>query len=354
MRLADIWWQQVGSSLRLCRAIVRQMETETSFVLRLPRRLPWQDTFYDRMQDSLSSLRADRTLRFLTCTGAAPGRQILEELCSEEVRAGYWPDQSYARYLAALPELTLNHMYVWVRQISTPGQLEQWRSFAAQYAAAAAEADEPGPHALFVLEYRTKHPSAAAADEVGYRISGGDCQVFSLEAAALAEGLPAEYLATMAQCAGGGDPELAGALIREGEAFLRSPVDTVQQILAEGCTESGEPFAPADVETLHLRIWRAQMMVLFAQLEEKRLNYIRTNYARLKSWLPNPDEKGGVIDDPYDLEYGNLFYMTRRPDTDFSRQESEEIRLCRDVRNLLAHNELVPCDQALRLLEQTS
>lgn len=352
MRFADIWWQQVGRSLRLCRAIVQRMENESSFVLRLPQRLPWQDAFYDRMQDSLSSLRADRTLRFLLCTGAAPGRQILEELCTEEVRAGYWPDQSYARYLATLPEVTLDHMYVWVRQISTPGQLEQWRSFAAQYAAAAGGRDARAPRALFVLEYRTENPVPVAPDEVGYEVSGGDCQVFSLEAAALAEGLPAEYLATMAQCAGAGDPELTGALIREGEAFLRSPVAAVQQVLTRGCTEAGQPFAPAETETLHLRIWRAQMMVLFAQLEEKRLNYIRTNYARLKAWLPNPTDNGGTIDDPYDLEYGNLFYMTRRQDTDFSRQESEQIRLCRDVRNLLAHNELVPYEQALRLLEQ--
>lgn len=342
MNYPQIWWQQVGRSLRLCRAVSDRLYAETSLVLRLPRRLPWEDEFYDTMKDRLSAQQAQRMVRFITCSRQKPGDQILEELCSEDVRTGYWPGQSCEEYLAALPDLTLNQMYVWVRQITTPGQLESWRHFAARYAQAAAGSAPDSPHALFVLEYRTDHPEPEG-EEIGYAPTEGDCQVFCLEAAGLMDGLPTDYLATLAQCVGAGDPELSGRLIQQGKAFLEDPVGTARQVLSESGCAVGD-------DVVHLRVWRAQIMVLFALVEEKRLQYIRDNEDRLRAWLPTPAENGAQINDPYDLEFGNLFYMTRRADTAFTRQETEQITLCRDVRNLLAHNELVPCDKALRLL----
>lgn len=348
MNQARIWWRQVGSSLRLSQAVVQKVYGETSFVLRLPRRLPWQDAFYDNMHDRLSSLCAERTVRFLDCDGTDPGRQVLEELCSEQVRTEYWPGQSCAAYLAGLSELTLNQLYVWVRGIQNAAQLERWRNFAAEYAAAPGDPDAPRP--LFVLEYRTDHAGQAKEDAVGYGITAGDCQVFCLEAAALMPDLPTEYLAALAQSVGDGDPELCGALIRAGGAFLAEPVRAARQILRENRAESGAAFDPADDDTLRLRVWRAQITVLFAGVEERRLDYIRANEARLRAWMPTPDDRGALIRDPYDLEFGNLFYMTRRPDTAFTRQEAEMIDLCRDVRNLLAHNEPVPWDKVRAFL----
>ncbi len=344
MSLSRIWWRQVGRSLRLCQAVEDRLYAETSLVLRLPKCLPWEEEFYEDMKDRLSALQAQRMVRFLSCNGRRPGDQILEELCSEDVRTGYWPGQSCEEYLAGLPDLTLNQMYVWVRQITTPGQLEHWRHFAVRYREAAARLTPDSPHALFVLEYRTDHPESAG-EEIAYAPTAGDCQVFCLEAAALQEGLPTDYLATLAQCVGAGDPELSARLIREGRPFLEDPVGTARRVLGESGTAPGQ-------DILHLRVWRAQIMVLFALVEEKRLGYIRANEDRLRAWLPTPAENGAQINDPYDLEFGNLFYMTRRGDTAFTRQETEQITLCRDVRNLLAHNELVPCDKALRLLAE--
>ena len=348
MNHAQIWWRQVGSSLRLCQAVVHRACGETSFVLYLPRSLPWQDEFYDIMKDRLSSLRGDRTVNFLDCTGEDPGRQVLQELCAEDVRTRYWPGQSYADYLGGQTDITLNQMYVWVRGIRTAGQLDSWRTFAARYDGAARAAG--GLHALFLLEYRTDHPRADGG--VVYTPSGADCQVFCLEAAALQPCPSADYLACLAQSVSGGDPELAGALIRQGDPFLQEPEACARRLLDGGCSDSGQPFAPAGDETLHLRVWRAQIMVLFARVEEKRLEYIRANLDRLSGWMPVQAENGALIRDPWDLEFGNLFFLTRRGDTDFTRQETEMIRLCRDVRNLLAHNELVPYDKVSLLLSE--
>lgn len=342
MNFPQIWWQQVGRSLRLCRTVSDRLYAESSLVLRLPRQLPWEEEFYEIMKDRLSAQQAQRMVRFLDCGKQSPGDQILEELCSEDVRTGYWPGQSCEEYLAALPDLPLNQMYVWVRQITSQGQMERWRHFAARYAQETARIAPDRPHALFVLEYRTDHPQSEG-EEIGYAPTQGDCQVFCLEAAALMEGLPTEYLATLAQCVGEDNPELSGRLIQRGAAFLEEPVDTARQVLEECGTALG-------TDILHLRVWRAQIMVLFALVEEKRLQYIQDNEERLRAWLPTPTENGALIQDPYDLEFGNLFYMTRLPDTTFTQQEAEQIKLCRDVRNLLAHNRLVPWDKALRLL----
>lgn len=351
MNFAEIWWRQVGRSLRLCQEVVRRAYAETSFVLYLPRRLPWEAEFYDVMKDRLSSLQADRMVRFVTCSGLQPGEQVLSELCSEDVRTGYWPGQSPAVYLAGLSDIPLNQMFVWVRQIETAGQLEQWRSFAAQYTATAVRRDPEALHAVFILESRKAASSPAGESAVQYGITDGDCQVFCLEAAALQEELPTEYLAALAQCVGAGDPELSGRLILRGKTFLQDPVNTARQVLSDESADSGEPFAGADKTVLHLRVWRAQIMTLFALVEEKRLAYIRTNEDRLRAWMPTPAENGALIRDPYELEFGNLFYMTRHAETDFTRQETEQIELCREVRNLLAHNELVPYDKVQALLQ---
>ena len=64
MSLSSIWWQQVGSSLRMRQEVVRRLQNEESFVLRVPLRMPWQEDFYELMRDRLSSLNANRMVRF--------------------------------------------------------------------------------------------------------------------------------------------------------------------------------------------------------------------------------------------------------------------------------------------------
>lgn len=349
MSLSSIWWQQVGSSLRMRQKVVRRLQNEESFVLRVPLRMPWQEDFYELMRDRLSSLNANRMVRFLTCDSAlSPGQQILNELCSEDVRTSYWPGQSYAEYLAGLRDVPFNQMFIWVKNIMTSASLEQWRSFAAQYRAS--RSAEAGAHAVFILEYHTDNSTSGGSGEVIYSISDRDCQVFCLEASALFEELPWEYLSTLALCVGGGDPEKCAVLIQAGKEFLSDPEVTGQEILSQGYYSNEEPFPIPQEGTVRSSVWRAQIMVLFPLLEAHRFRYIYTNYDRLQRYLPLPDENGAVIHQPYDLEFGNLYYLTRQVGTSFSREEAENIRICRSIRNLLAHNNLVPYEDVMHLL----
>lgn len=350
MNLSSIWWQQVGRSLRLFQAIVHHVQTSRSFVLRLPTLFPWEQEFYNRIQSTLSALDANKMFRFLDCSAQkSPGQQVVEELCSEEVRAGYWPNQDLASYLADLRDVPLNQMFIWVRGISSVTVLENWKRFAAKYSVGSFD----HPRAVFILEYREQKPYSRSENEISYTITSADCQVFCLEAASLQNDLPVEYLATLAFCMGDEMPEQCGALLNAGNSFLQDPVSVAEQILTTENFSNGQPFFFAAKEQLRIRAWQAQIIVLFPLLEQRRIRYIQVQHPRLKSWLPITGENGQEITDPYDLEYGNLFFLTRRDDTTFSSEEVEIIRFYRDIRNLLAHNTLIPSEKALRFLSSS-
>lgn len=350
MNLSSIWWQQVGRSLRLFQAIVHHVQTSPSFVLRLPTLLPWEQEFYSRIQSTLSSMNANKMFRFLDCSAQkSPGQQVIEELCSEEVRAGYWPNQDLASYLADLRDVPLNQMFIWVRGIPSAAVLENWKRFTAKYSTGPSD----HPRAVFILEYREQKPCSRSEKEITYTITSADCQVFCLEAASLQNDLPVGYLSALAFCMGEEIPEQCGAFLKAGNAFLLDPVGAAEQILSTQNFSSGRPFFSAPKEQLRIRAWQAQVMVLFPLLEQRRTGYIQEHHARLKSWLPVTGENGQEITDPYDLEYGNLFFLTRRDDTTFSSAEAETIRFYRDIRNLLAHNTLVPCEKVLKFLSSS-
>lgn len=346
MSHAAIWWKQLGSSIRLLDGILNPIRNERSVVLRLPVDLPWEDMFYQQAQEQLSVLHSNRMVRFLDCSGQEPDQQVLEELCSEEVQTNYWPGQKVADYLAGLEHIPFHQMYIWVRGIASPGMLEKWRSFAAQ----CRSADRTGPCALFILEYRSKSRKESAADEVSYTVTGGDCLVFSLEAAAAYKEMPTEYLAILAQCASGNDPELCGVLLQDPQALFQDPITFTEQVLAQGHTSTGKGFASVPENLIRNRVWMAQINVLFSRLEAWRLQYIQDHRQKLEAWLPMTAENGAKIENPDDLEFGHLYYLTRQVYTRFDCDEVQNIALCRDIRNRLAHNVVVPCEKVQRLL----
>ena len=83
-------------------------------------------------------------------------------------------------------------------------------------------------------------------------------------------------------------------------------------------------------------LWRAQVGVLFPLLEEERRACLQKYASLLK--VPHNTGQGSVINDREELELGHIHYQLYDR---IDRQELARLQLLRDVRNALAHQEVV-------------
>lgn len=350
MNAGMIWWGQIGNSLRLLDRIANTLRDRRSAVLRVPPRLPWRETFYQAVELRRASFGGERRLRRLPWEeGADPGAYILDKLCSERVRADYWPGQTYGAYLGSRDDIVLCDYYVWITGIQSKRDLFRWLEFVGQYTQAAKQAEQS---AVFILECEETIADASGMDVIQYSVENYDCRVFALETAnALCAAEARAYQAELALSLAGNDPELCYALLREGGRLLQDPVKTAREVCQTALSSSGAPFPLPDEQEAASAAWEAAVVLLFPVLERFRMDFIKRFDEELRRHLPISNSNGDVVQDPQDLEIGPLFHIVTSCSKAFSPAMVEAVRLCRHVRNLLAHNKLVPYEDVKKVLE---
>ena len=80
------------------------------------------------------------------------------------------------------------------------------------------------------------------------------------------------------------------------------------------------------------------------------MNFISKNESELARHLPISNSNGDRVTEPCDLEIGALYYIVSSASKEFVAADVDTIRLCRRVRNLLAHNRIVPVDDVQKVL----
>ena len=349
MNAGAIWWGQIGNSIRLLTAVTNQLRSGRSAVLHVPGDLPWRQEFYDAADMRSAMLSAERRLVRLHWKDdpRGPGAFILEELCSPQVQADYWPGLTYAQYLGSRGDLLLNDCDVWVTGIHSKKALTQWEEFVAGYEQAARDLESRG---VFILECDAGPVEPARLPRIDYTVENYDCRVFALEAAAALGNAPQrDYQAELALSICRNDPELCHALLLTGEQLLRNPVQTAGEILYRGRSSQGLPFAPMDEERIQSAAWEAAVVLLFPALERCRMGFIARYKTELARYLPINNSNGERVKDPSDLEIGSLFYIVSNSAREFAPDDARNITLCREVRNLLAHNKIVPLEDVCKV-----
>lgn len=344
-----IWWRRLGSSLRLIESISEAFEDCRSTVLKVPASLPWRADFDDAVNNQCAPFAANKALeRRRWEENAEPGEYLLREFCSEAERAAYYPAMSYAQYLAEQDDISLNSYYIWVEGIHSKADLVKWADFVSQYTAYAAQ---PAQGAVFILEYDGPDVEPAGVNKVTYAVKNHDCRVFALEAAEdLANSALRTFQAELALCVSGGDPELCCELLTAGEKFLKNPAQTAEAVIGGGCASDGTPFAPLDEDRLASRAWEATVIHLFPVLERCRMDLIRRNADALNRKLPINNSNGERVDNVFDLELSGLFFIGNHDHAVFSGSDFGNLQLCRDARNLLAHNKIPSYSEIKTLL----
>jgi hypothetical protein len=243
---------------------------------------------------------------------------------------------TYAAYLAAKNDIMLNDYYIWITGVHSKADLSKWSEFIAQYRRCS---KIPEQRAVYVVEYDGAAVESFDLPMLSYSVESYDCRVFCLETAAALrntefQNYQAELALRICDC----DPELCFALLEIGNRLLHNPVRTAFEVLQNGYSSEQTVFTSKTEQQIQSAVWEASVVLLFPVLERCRLNFIAQNADALARHLPISNSNGDRITEPCDLELGSLHYIVSSANRDFCTVDTDAIRLCRKVRNQLAHN----------------
>ena len=349
----SIWWDRIGRSLRYIAAISSRFQEEKSFLLDASVGIPWEDIFQERVRQHVLRLYSDRMMRVHEPGEENPGKYCLTKCCPKSFQNGYWPDRSYAKYLCGNPDLTFHKCFFWIKCPADEGVQDQWEDFILEYEQEAKAAALP-IRAVFLLE-TSLFPEEVFHDLpiLRYGVSTGDCRVFAMELIEeLSQNDPdvadySDYLTELTVQVGQNHQEICSVLLADPQVFLRNPLRIGEQAWMSGF-HIGRSSKESDIFRL---VWKAQLVWLFPLLEQERLAFVM-NYARvLKNYLPLAGAGETRIEDPEDLEFGTLYYLTHKHHLIFSEREQRLLDLGRNARNLLAHNNPLSFEEIGELME---
>lgn len=351
MNGGSIWWEQLGTSRRFVEQIQKHMEAAESVVLHIPATLPWKSALYSIIDLRKASFSGDRQLQRLEWQpGEDPGSFILDHLCTRVVRADYFPSQTYAEYLGSRDDILLCDYYVWITGVDSREDLQRWAEFISVYNHCSSDFAK---RAIFIIEYSGPKAPSGQICQLSFPMEQLDRQVFCLEFASATQNSPLRDLqAEMALRVGGEDPELSALLIDAGVNFLKDPVAVTQIILQNTRRSDHSRFHQLTKEEISSAVWKASIVLLFPVLEQWRFNLISRYSEDLRAHLPITNSNGDKITEPFDIEIGPLQFMAAQNQL-FPKAEYEQLKLCRSVRNKLAHNQMVPYDEVCSVLSFT-
>ncbi|NLH76570.1 MAG: hypothetical protein GX465_05990 [Acidobacteria bacterium] len=132
------------------------------------------------------------------------------------------------------------------------------------------------------------------------------------------------------------------ALSVAGEVRLLEEQGIVRPIGQSLEYHSGFLSIKGDHTTVQRRVWQGMVSVLFPLIEVRRQEFI--NAYRYLLEVPHQSPDGSYITNILDLDWGNICYQLNARRSFVHKDIYTSANTFREVRNALAHNELVPMD----------
>lgn len=371
--LQSFWWEEVAGPHRLINEVVEAMLECKSVALVIPADLPWRHQMRSSVQSTMEATPGLDSLYIETIDvedeggDLPPGDLLLECIALDKDRIHYRAGSETVQEYVARKDI-LAHKVVWVKGAS-PEQSEAWVDFCRRW-----HPSEP-EQGLFVIENRDSagDPTgtlksidySAYVDENCVRLFAwsmlSDNNYSSLSTPWRT------YMVSVLTNLCKGDVEVAEALAAELDIIREEPLDSV---VALSCSpyfsrrgEGGSDHVLAMARDgrmgdLLLRLWTAQIEVLFPIIEEERINLVDMLSADLSALLDEEPivQFGKVVEEVRDIELGTIVHlMSKSPDGDrrLSIEDGEvrsRIYLLWKCRNLLAHREVCAPEQVRELL----
>ncbi|MDY3971727.1 MAG: hypothetical protein SOZ28_03345 [Clostridia bacterium] len=356
--MKNIWWKQVTTANAYIKKVVENISNKKSMALEMPECVPWKEYFDECIESAMKSRSSESTIDFICSPGEKIGDYILNKYCSEEKRATYRPDKTFACFLAQSDDIVLNNRIVWVKNIPD-NMIDEWLEFVSDYSK---NVKKDRPHAVFILEIppcRNINTKKKGIINIVYtnELSIFDTYVFCTLAVSdikINRELK-RYLAELVSSICGYDIELCSICIERYNEFLSNPIDTVMNnIINTVCRSNGDKFEVVHSEDeMHQLIWSSQLKIIFPVIEEYRRKFVIKYKNQINSHLPITTTYNECFTEPEDVEIGTLMYMAADDKIHCSEEDRHKLFDFKEARNLLAHLKILPFDKVEHLLSDS-
>ncbi|MBE8954536.1 MAG: hypothetical protein SR2Q5_02545 [Quinella sp. 2Q5] len=351
----NIWWGKTDGPRRFLERAAEFLSNGCSVVLCLPKDLPWRqtmrETLYKLLDEKFSPPREIVEVDAQEIPRTPP-KYVMQEFCAN--KAGFHPygDKAHAEFLADKADegISLNDTCLWVRDAANePGS--QWFRFVADYHGFLGERRG----GVFLLEVNANFDGRACDGVKILSFDGeiGDYDYFAFNILLAAESsndtkLMKQYLAELVTGLTGCNAELAAACMERRDELLAEPRAVFRKILAQG------DFAAATDDDIDQPIWVAQMKLIFPLVESFRRRVLLKKYFRpIAAALPCYSSWGERIETPEQAELGVLVHLVKLRKLWFDKPDWDELLYYRDLRNRLAHLEILPLEEVRRVFEKS-
>lgn len=371
------YWENITGPANFKRAIVKALKDRKNVLLFVQQDIPWRQQLRYSVEDESKDNEVDMIHMDYTDENLQ-GSSLLQWVIEH-----YLEPQQRKLYRAGITnpcdfiskQASLQNKIIWVKGIPE----EQTQNLKDEILSYAKFQNKNPDRVRFVLEIRDsqgRNTDTANLSSISWNdyISTYDSLLFayliSSQLTNHQNTLLQSYSAHIAAEICGFDSEIIYEFLQNFDGLSQDPLELIQTLheqhrdTGRGVYEPGQtaqhPFYllnQGDTATIVQRIWKAQVQVLFPYIEQCRVQMIRSNQENLEKCLPVKDSFGNIINHPFELELGTIFYLafgnlvegdSRFYTTDSTRNE---IRLLHKVRNTLAHVDICTTNQVDDLMK---
>lgn len=346
--METIWWNQITSARNFIEQIIYSLCSSKNVVLTLPYWVPWYKTFCSIIDTELCKRSPEYKLEFLYCPEQEPGKYLFDNYCQKDKRAHYRPIEPFSHFLAKNEDISLNHRYLWIKDIPEK-RFPEWIKFVSEYK----RASSCSASASFILEKKNgtlnrKEGKVFIQFDLSDWIDPYDCYTFCALAGSKIN-IPScyrPYLAEVLSCVCGRDAEFCAACLKEWDTFLDNPVGVLQEIQNRERKETGTSFfLDPQKDSIYSKLWQAQLKQLFPVIEQYRFGFIQQHSEQLAEASDNQN-----TDAQSDMELRDLCKLYHNGTLKLPREEYTELDFFRKSRNSLAHLTPLPSKEVRHIL----
>lgn len=346
-----IWWQKTDGASRFLSEAAEILSGGRSVVFSLPARVPWLETMrevlFDLLNEKFSGVREIETIDAQEIP-KAPRKYIINNYCPNKEGFRPYDNEAYAEFLADSPDSLLIERCLWI-QNADDLQAADWFDFIVDYHKFLGGRSG----GVFILETSGDFPlqTSAGVEILSYanKITEYDSLAFNILTAAefcRDNHLMKQYLAELVTRLAG-DVELGAACLEFSGEFLKNPHEVFKNIAEE------KNFAVQSDEDIDFAIWLTQLQSVFPLVETFRRRLIKKYYSAIAAALPC-NSGYFEVEQPEQAELGTLRFLINSRRLWFDKPDWDELLSYREVRNKLAHLEILPFDELQLIFDKNS
>ena len=341
MNIPELWWNRLVNSVRFIDDVKDVLMDNKSVIMNFKGDIPWIDTMCYTLEQQLAFMTDERSFEVHDVSGTelSPGEYLFERFCTESERKKYWPckHRNHERFLAENNNTTLNRRICCITGL-TAGNAGAWLRSVTEYLQNR-NSEERGIFILVVQNFKTVETEYLG--NICYRDYVSDYDSLMLCLTLLSSekccSILKRYVSEIATNIAGDDVETAGLLASEGLNLSKDPLKTAERVFREN--DLSTDFLTERVESA---VWEAQLKMVFPRLEEIRRNIIQKYSSTIGKYLPVTSTFSERIK-PHEMEIAQLYHISCHHKF-FDKKDSEMIKFIRDIRNMLAHRNIIAFD----------